>query len=561
LPSGFHILHVRSKTSDGQWTVTSSRIFYIVPPQPALSKIVQLEYFIDTDPGIGAATQATGFSAASALSNIPIDVNVGSLTIGFHNLFVRAKTQDGVWSLSNSRGFYVSALPVPQNIVKFEYFFDTDPGFEAAGTIAVPVTPAAPSVTKKTILASTASFTQGDHTINIRAKNTSGTWSETVSAVFTVTPPGTVTILVDKDPSDTTVCIGNPAKMSTLASGTTNIAYQWQFATTSAGPFTDLAEGGGYSGVATSALGIDTKSNFGIGRYRCKISGDLATTVFTDDDGLYIVSPPPVPAVVTSAAVCGPAQVALNASGGINGQYRWYTVPTGGTPIAGEFNSSYTTASLTASAIYYVSLNNGGCESDRVAMTALVTGCHAPEIVSTTESTKLNGVVTVDLASLISDADANLDPSTLQVSVASGVPLTQTGYVVTLNYSGTNTATSDVLTVTVCDFTSLCATQEITIFFADDITIYNGVSANGDQANDVFYIQYIDVLPDAKANKVTIYNRWGDEVFSVENYNNKDRVFEGSSTSGGKLPAGTYFYKIEFASGMKSRTGYLSLKR
>lgn len=94
-----------------------------------------------------------------------------------------------------------------------------------------------------------------------------------------------------------------------------------------------------------------------------------------------------------------------------------------------------------------------------------------------------------------------------------------------------------------------------------EITIYNGVSPNGDDLNDFFFIQYIELLPETKQNKVTIFNRWGDPVFEIENYDNVNRVFRGLNSSGDPLPSGTYFYKIEFISGSEPRTGYLSLKK
>jgi gliding motility-associated-like protein len=92
-----------------------------------------------------------------------------------------------------------------------------------------------------------------------------------------------------------------------------------------------------------------------------------------------------------------------------------------------------------------------------------------------------------------------------------------------------------------------------------DINIYNALSPNNDGKNDFFNIQHIELIePD---NKVTIYNRWGDTVFEVSNYNNDDRVFKGVSTNGKELPSGTYYYKIEFQSGLEAKTGFLSLKR
>ncbi|MEP2667355.1 MAG: FG-GAP-like repeat-containing protein [Cyclobacteriaceae bacterium] len=93
------------------------------------------------------------------------------------------------------------------------------------------------------------------------------------------------------------------------------------------------------------------------------------------------------------------------------------------------------------------------------------------------------------------------------------------------------------------------------------ILVYNGLSPNGDSFNPYFRIENIEVLE--PNNKVTIYNRWGDKVFEVDNYENGDptRRFNGESDNGKDLPSGVYFYKIIFVSGSPELTGYLTLKR
>lgn len=92
----------------------------------------------------------------------------------------------------------------------------------------------------------------------------------------------------------------------------------------------------------------------------------------------------------------------------------------------------------------------------------------------------------------------------------------------------------------------------------DGFIIYNAVSATGDAKNEFFRLENIESFA---SNKVIIYNRWGDVVFDVSNYDNTDRVFKGVSNSGKDLPSGIYYYKIEFSSGLKTKTGYLSLRR
>ncbi|WP_256012535.1 Calx-beta domain-containing protein [Desertivirga xinjiangensis] len=105
----------------------------------------------------------------------------------------------------------------------------------------------------------------------------------------------------------------------------------------------------------------------------------------------------------------------------------------------------------------------------------------------------------------------------------------------------------------------------------NDITIDPLVSPNGDgQGNEFFHIGNISSFPD---NEVTIYNRWGNEVFRMKGYNDSDRVFRGYSNnkvltnSGTSLVDGVYYYVIHTnveARGIKVRKvnkGYLILKR
>lgn len=90
------------------------------------------------------------------------------------------------------------------------------------------------------------------------------------------------------------------------------------------------------------------------------------------------------------------------------------------------------------------------------------------------------------------------------------------------------------------------------------LIVYNAVSPNGDNINDYLRIENIGMHPE---NKLTLFNRWGDKVFEIENYDNEERVFKGRSTTGDEkqLVSGTYFYSLETSTGMKL-TGFLVLK-
>jgi gliding motility-associated-like protein len=85
--------------------------------------------------------------------------------------------------------------------------------------------------------------------------------------------------------------------------------------------------------------------------------------------------------VATAGSSCGAGTVTLSATGGVDGQYRWYDSPTSTTDL-GQ-NSSFTTPSLTATTTYYVSLFNGTCETDRVPVVATISDAPVPTISGT----------------------------------------------------------------------------------------------------------------------------------------------------------------------------------
>lgn len=236
---------------------------------------------------------------------------------------------------------------------------------------------------------------------------TSTTWIANISC-----QSSTPTLSVTTQPSDFIACVGDAATFTTAASGTTNITYQWQYSPDGIVAFADLTNGTNYSNVTTATLTVNTSGNFGIGRYRCKINGDFVSTIFTNDEGLFINSRPAAPTTQGGSA-CPLNTITLSASGGTNGQYRWYTALTGGTAIAGESNSSYTTPVLSATTAYYVSINNGTCESARITVMATINNCNPPVIFGVNLTTLIGGKITLDLIPLINTS--NLDVSSLQI--------------------------------------------------------------------------------------------------------------------------------------------------
>jgi gliding motility-associated-like protein len=268
----------------------------------------------------------------------------------------------------------------------------------------------------------------------------------------------------------------------------------------------------------------------------------------------------------TGASVCAGAPANLGASGSSDGNYRWYTTATGGLPITGEVNSVFIVASLSSNASYFVSVVSGDCESTRTEVTAMVIDCsenNPPEINATPLTTQIGSTISFDLLSIISDADGDLNPETLQITgepqSGAQASIDENGNLL-LDYSGISFSGIDRLTIRACDNSGSCTEEELTVDVIGDIFIYNAISPNGDGLNDIFLIQNINLLPVTRKNRVVLYNRWGDAVFEVSDYDNTSRVFKGLNDNGKALPSGTYFYKIEFASGLPIKSGYLVLK-
>jgi gliding motility-associated-like protein len=56
---------------------------------------------------------------------------------------------------------------------------------------------------------------------------------------------------------------------------------------------------------------------------------------------------------------------------------------------------------------------------------------------------------------------------------------------------------------------------------------------------------------------LNIFNRYGQEVYSKDNYTNE---WTGQTNKGDELPTGTYFYMIELMNG-ESKTGWIYINR
>lgn len=138
--------------------------------QPNLNRI---EYFVDTDPGFGAATLVPGASG-TAVSDVSFDVPLTSVSAGFHRLFIRARNANNQWGVAAHWPFYKDAISGAADLSRIEYFVDADPGF-GAGT-NVPFT-AGITATDVPFTLPLDNVAIGFHNLFIRSQSTDGRWS------------------------------------------------------------------------------------------------------------------------------------------------------------------------------------------------------------------------------------------------------------------------------------------------------------------------------------------------------------------------------------------------
>lgn len=97
LDPGMHQIYFRGKNASGKWGLVVHGAFVTVDiPAAGSSNIQALEYFIDNDPGYGAATQVSLTSTGTDLE-VNFDVSLAGVDIGDHVLYVRAKNELGQW--------------------------------------------------------------------------------------------------------------------------------------------------------------------------------------------------------------------------------------------------------------------------------------------------------------------------------------------------------------------------------------------------------------------------------------------------------------------------------
>jgi len=128
LGPGFHYLAIRASDATGKWSTSFNRMFLLVRPADSeKGKISRIEYFYDTDPGIGKGTQVNVQTPGFDIT-LNVIASVTSLTSGDHVIYLRAMNKEGQWGQLYAEGFNLTISGVDDVKVTTAFKIYPNPG-------------------------------------------------------------------------------------------------------------------------------------------------------------------------------------------------------------------------------------------------------------------------------------------------------------------------------------------------------------------------------------------------------------------------------------------------
>lgn len=235
---------------------------------------------------------------------------------------------------------------------------------------------------------------------------------------------------------------------------------------------------------------------------------------------------------------------------------------TGTAPI-GDYQTSlqglsFSSSNASGTRQFLIIANDGTDDSNIFSIDVNILDEAQPPIVNTTPATTQEGNrLTIDLCAIISDPDNTFDELTITVvSILSGAITEINGCDLIIDYEGLDFFGTDSIVISATDpdgntdqNTLTITVEEEPIVNGGKLLIYNAISPNGDGAND-----WWEIVNLTTPNQIELYNRWGDLVKTLNDYENIE-----NNTQLDDLPVGTYFYKISSPQG--EYTGYITIKK
>lgn len=124
LSIGTHRFYLRTRNAEGRWSIVLVKDFIVdldynyVPAPPAPQNVTAAEYFLDNDPGFGNGT-AINITPGTDIALASFNINTAGLPDGPHYLYIRSKSLEGRWSITNVRMFNVGTLTIVPDSISF----------------------------------------------------------------------------------------------------------------------------------------------------------------------------------------------------------------------------------------------------------------------------------------------------------------------------------------------------------------------------------------------------------------------------------------------------------
>ncbi|MEZ5018220.1 MAG: T9SS type A sorting domain-containing protein [Flavipsychrobacter sp.] len=214
-------------------------------------------------------------------------------------------------------------------------------------------------------------------------------------------------------PVNSVICLGSNASFSVSATGTA-VTYQWQVSTNGGGTWSNVSNGGVYSGATTATLNLAAPAaSFNNNQYRCIISGSCTPSVTSNARLLTVNTPPAITGNPSNNAICDGNNVSFSCSAtGTGITYQWqantgsgFTNISNGSSGTGGFTYNGATSST-------LSITNANLGLNNAQFRCVVSGA-SPCTPATTSSATLivHPILTPALTITASDTDICVNTS------------------------------------------------------------------------------------------------------------------------------------------------------
>lgn len=368
----------------------------------------------------------------------------------------------------------------------------------------------------------------GQHSVTYEVTSNDGCVFTDAMTVNVVAEPATYAGI------DQTICSG----LSTGLTGTPNgggYTYSWIL-------------GGTTTQIGTTANITVTPDPINGSFYLLYVTETLTGCVRTDSVSV-LVSSTPNPSIDQTGPLVfceneSYGNLSVTSSNATAGTFTWYVGTTGSAASNGA-TFALDNANV-GSQFIYVTESIGACVSDADTIFIDFTGndleVNEGSVFCLGETVELvsNGSGDIGWVS----ANGEIDDTTNSITFATPTSQNST-YYVEMDLNGCIFMDSVLNTLDVD-----CGNSEITV---------NAFSPDGDGINDQFILDIPLLLK--YENNLIIFNRWGDEIGSFQNYNNADVSWDGRNKAGDYVTDGTYFYIIEIPEINLKESGWIQVVR